>query len=84
MIAKAHDHLNAKIGERVKIEARPLGRVTAGFHLLILPLLAFIPGYLAGEDIAKTTDTLTQETWGVLTGLITFSVPWVLLFLLNK
>jgi positive regulator of sigma E activity len=84
MIAKAHDPLDTKIGDRVKIEERQSGRVKAGFLLLILPLLAFIPGYFAGEAISKLTNILTREAWGVITGLIAFSIPWLSLFLFNK
>jgi len=84
MIAKAHDPLHTRIGDRVKIEERQSGRAKAGFLLLILPLLAFIPGYFAGEAISKLTDILTREAWGVLTGIVTFSIPWLILFLLNR
>jgi positive regulator of sigma E activity len=84
MIAKAHDPLHTKIGDRVKIEERQSGRVKAGFLLLILPLLAFIPGYFAGVAMSKLTGVLTRETWGVLIGLVTFSTPWLVLFLLDR
>ena len=84
MVARAHDPLNTKIGDRVKIEERISGRVKAGFLLLITPILAFIPGYVAGEAVARLTDTLSREAWGVLIGLVAFSFPWVILFLLNR
>ena len=84
MIAKAHDPLHTKIGDRVKIEEEQSGRIKAGFLLLILPLLAFIPGYFTGEAISKLTGVLTREAWGVITGLISFSIPWLILLLLNK
>ena len=84
MIAKAHDPLHTKIADRVKIEEEQSGRIKAGFLLLILPLLAFIPGYFAGEAISKLTGVLTREAWGVITGLISFSIPWLILLLLNK
>ena len=84
MTAKVHDPLDAKIGDRVKIEERQSGRVKAGFLLLILPLLAFIPGYFAGVVISKLTAILTREAWGVLTGLVAFSIPWLILFLFDR
>jgi len=84
MTAKAYDPLQTKIGDRVKIEERQSGRIKAGFILLILPLLAFIPGYLVGVAISKSTDILTREAWGVLTGLVAFSTPWLILFLLHR
>ncbi len=84
MIAKAYDPLHTKIGDRVKMEERQASRIKAGFLLLILPLLAFIPGYSAGEAISKLTDVPSREAWGVITGLIAFSIPWLILFLFNK
>ena len=84
MIAEVHDPLHTRIGDRVRIEEKQSGRVKAGFLLLILPLLAFIPGYFAGEAIAELTGTLTRQAWGVLIGIVTFSVPWIILFLLNR
>jgi len=84
MTAKAHDPLRTKIGDRVKIEERQSGRVKAGFLLLILPLLAFIPGYFAGVAMSKLTGILIREVWGVLIGLVAFSLPWFILFLLNR
>jgi positive regulator of sigma E activity len=84
LTAKAHDPLHTKIGDRVKIEERQSGRIKAGFLLLILPLFAFIPGYFAGEAISRLTGILTREVWGVITGLFAFSIPWLILFLLNK
>lgn len=82
--AKAHDPLRTKIGDRVKIEERQSGRIKAGFLLLILPLLTFIPGYIAGVAISKLTGVLTREAWGVLIGLVAFSTPWLVLFLLDR
>jgi positive regulator of sigma E activity len=84
MTVTARDTLHAKIGDRVKIEERESGRIKAGFLLLILPLLAFFPGYFAGEAVSKWTGVLTGEAWGVLIGLLTFSAPWLVLFLLNR
>ncbi len=84
MIAKAHDPLHTKIGDRVKMEERQSGRIKAGFLLLILPLLTFVPGYFTGEAVSRLTGILTREIWGVLTGLFAFSIPWLVLFLLNK
>jgi len=84
MTAKAHDPLQTNIGDRVKIEERQSGRIKAGFLLLILPLVAFIPGYFAGVAISKLTDILTREAWGVFIGLAAFSIPWLILFLLDR
>jgi positive regulator of sigma E activity len=84
MIAEVDDPLHARVGDRVRIEERQSGRVKAGFLLLVLPLLAFIPGYFGGEAIAELTNTLTREAWGVLIAIVTFSIPWIILFLLNR
>ena len=84
MTVTARDTLHTKIGDRVKIEERQSGRIKAGFLLLILPLLAFIPGYIAGAAISNLTGVLSREAWGVLIGLVTFSMPWLVLFLLNR
>jgi positive regulator of sigma E activity len=84
MITEVNDPLHARVGDRVRIEDKQPGRVKAGFLLLMLPLLAFIPGYFGGEAIAELTNTLTREAWGVLIGIVTFSIPWIILFLLNK
>lgn len=84
MTVTARDALHTKIGDSVKIEERRSGRIKAGFLLLILPLLAFIPGYIAGAAVSNVTDVLTREVWGVLIGLGTFSAPWLVLFLLNR
>ena len=84
MTVTARDTLHTKIGDRVKIEERQSGRIKAGFLLLILPLLAFFPGYIAGAAISNLTGVLTREAWGVLIGLATFSAPWLVLFLLNR
>jgi sigma-E factor negative regulatory protein RseC len=84
MTVTARDTLQTKIGDRVKIEERQSGRIKAGFLLLILPLLAFIPGYMAGAAISNLTGVLSRQTLGVLIGLVTFSTPWLVLFLLNR
>jgi len=84
MIAEVHDPLHTRIGDRVRIEEKQSGRVKAGFLLLMLPLLAFIPGYFGGEVLAELTNTLTRETWGVLIGIVTLSIPWIILLLLNR
>jgi positive regulator of sigma E activity len=84
MITEVNDTLHARVGDRVRIEEKQPGRVKAGFLLLILPLLSFFPGYFGGEAIAESTKTLTREAWGVLIGIITFSIPWIILFLLNR
>lgn len=84
MIAKAHDPLHTKVGDSVKVEQRQSGRIKAGFLLLILPLLTFVPGYFAGEAVARLTGILTREIWGVIIGIIAFSIPWLVLFVLNK
>ena len=84
MTVTARDTLHTKIGDRVKIEERQSGRIRAGLLLLILPLLAFFPGYIAGAAISNLTGILTREAWGVLIGLVTFSTPWLVLFLLNR
>jgi positive regulator of sigma E activity len=84
MTVTARDTLHTKIGDCVNIEERQSGRIKAGFVLLILPLLAFFPGYIAGAAISNLTGVLTREAWGVLIGLVTFSTPWLVLFLLNR
>ena len=84
MTVTARDTLHTKIGDRVKIEERQSGRIKAGFLLLILPLLAFFPGYMVGAALSNLTGVLTREAWGVLIGLVTFSTPWLVLFLLNR
>lgn len=84
MTATARDTLHTKIGDRVKIEEKQSGRIKAGFLLLILPLLSFIPGYIAGAAVSNLTGVLSREAWGVLIGLVTFSTPWLVLFLLNR
>ena len=84
MTVTAHDALHTKIGDRVKIEERQSGRIKAGFLLLILPLLAFIPGYIAGAALFNLTGVLSREAWGVLIGLLTFSAPWFVLFLRSR
>ena len=84
MTVTVRDALHTKIGDRVKIEEKRSGRTKAGFLLLILPLLAFIPGYMAGAAISSWTGVLTREAWGVIIGLITFSAPWLVLSLLNR
>ena len=84
MTVTARDTLHTKIGDRVKIEQRQSGRIKSGFLLLILPLLAFIPGYMAGAALSSLTGVLTREAWGVLIGLVTFSTPWLVLFLVNR
>ena len=84
MTVTVRDALHTKIGDRVKIEEKQSGRIKAGFLLLILPLVAFFPGYIAGAAISNLTAVLTREVWGVLVGLVTFSTPWLVLFLLNR
>jgi positive regulator of sigma E activity len=84
MTVTARDTLHTKIGDRVKIEERQSGRIRAGLLLLILPLLAFFPGYIAGAAISNLTGILTREAWGVLIGLVTFSTPWLVLFLIKR
>ena len=84
MTVTARDTLHTKIGDRVKIEERQSGRIKAGFLLLMLPLLAFIPGYVAGAAVSNLTRALNREAWGALFGLVTFSIPWLVLFLLNR
>jgi positive regulator of sigma E activity len=80
----ARDTLHAKIGDRVKLEERQSGRVKAGFLLLILPLVSFFPGYIAGAAVSSLTGALSREAWGILIGLLTFSTPWLTLFILNR
>lgn len=84
MITDAYDPLHTEVGDRVKLEQRQVGHVKAGFILLIVPLLAFFPGYIAGEASARLTGVLPQELGGVIAGVVTFSIPFLLLYLLSK
>ncbi len=89
MITEAVSEIEVLEGDKVKIQRINVSKTKAGFIILILPLLGFLIGFNVSNIIIDllSNGNMTQnlrEIIDILAGAVFFSIPLIILALLNK
>ena len=84
MLASAKNTINANVGDVVKIQYEKQGKVKSGFVLYILPLLAFVPGYLLGSSFGAPSASLAKDALGFIGGILGISVSYLSIYLMGR
>ena len=89
MIAEAVSEIEVLEGDKVKIQRISISKTKAGFLILILPLFGFLLGFNLSNIIIGllSYENITQnlrEIINLLAGAVFFSIPLIILKLLNK
>jgi sigma-E factor negative regulatory protein RseC len=84
MLASAINTLGAKEGDRIQIEYKRPNQVRSGFILYILPLLAFVPGYLIGARAGVPYSQATADAIGFVAGIIGIAIAFTAIFFAQR
>ncbi len=78
---EALNTLNAKAGDRVRVEIEPKTMLTSSFLVFILPLIFLVVGYFIGSSLGAES---ASEGYGILGGLLFLALSFVVVKYLDK
>lgn len=78
MIAEVQNPVNARVGEKVKIEIAPSSLLQAAFMVYIVPIIGLVVGYLIGSTITHS------ESIGICSGVAMLLLSFFILYWYDK